>query len=333
MRGKQLVKFLRAIDLISRPQGATIEELAKGLGIDRRSVYRLINVIEELGIPIYDDKPPLESKKQWKIEESYLKKLPNLKVPDLVLSLSEIIALCFMRGQTSLYRGTDIEKKINSAFTKIEAFAPSGLTENISRLKLIFIPVMKASKEYSSKEDIIDDLTDAILQQKTCQINYNSYSQERITSFKIDPLSFFENKGGLYVFIRATSFGDIRILAVERIENIEITESGFASPKGFDGEKMLSGAFDIVCDDPIGVKIWFSADQAKYVRERTWAAEQKITDEEDGSIILELKSSGKWDIIRWVLSWGEDACIVEPAEMRQEVVRQLSKAMVNYKDD
>jgi len=333
MRGKQLVKFLRAVDLVSRPQGATIDELSEGLNINRRSVYRLINVIEELGIPIYDDQTPLERKKHWKIEESYLKKLPNLKVPDLELSLSEVIALCFLRGQASLYRGTDLEKKMNSAFGKIEAFAPAGLSENINRLRSIFIPVMKASKDYSGKEDIIDDLTDAVLRQKTCRVSYNSFSQERITTFKVDPLYFFENKGGLYIFVRATSFDEIRILAVERIEKVEITDESFAFPDDFDGEKMLEEAFDIVYDDPVNVKIWFSAEQARYVKERTWAVEQKITDQEDGSIIIEIRSSGRGDIIRWVLSWGADALILEPEDMRQEVIKELRTTIWNYESE
>ena len=47
MRGKLFVKFLRAIKLIERPQGASISELMDELGIDRTSVYRLFRTIED----------------------------------------------------------------------------------------------------------------------------------------------------------------------------------------------------------------------------------------------------------------------------------------------
>ena len=60
MRGKNLIKLLKALELLSKPEGTTIEEMGTQLEVDRRSVYRLINVIEDLGFPIYDEKLPFE---------------------------------------------------------------------------------------------------------------------------------------------------------------------------------------------------------------------------------------------------------------------------------
>lgn len=48
-------------------------------------------------------------------------------------------------------------------------------------------------------------------------------------------------------------------------------------PEGFDPDEMLDSSFDIVYDDPIELKIWFSADQEREIKERTCAKEQKIT--------------------------------------------------------
>jgi hypothetical protein len=42
-------------------------------------------------------------------------------------------------------------------------------------------------------------------------------------------------------------------------------------------EALLDRSFGMFHDDPLGVKIWFSADQARYIRERQWAQEQKIS--------------------------------------------------------
>jgi len=109
MRGKNLIKLLRALELLSKKTGTTIEEMAEHLEVDRRSVYRMINVIEELGFPLYDDKIPLEREKRWRLTESYLKKLPNMNIPDINLTLSEIISLHLLRGEASLFKGTEIE--------------------------------------------------------------------------------------------------------------------------------------------------------------------------------------------------------------------------------
>jgi hypothetical protein len=66
----------------------------------------------------------LENEKRWKLEESYLKKLPNMKVPDVNLSLPEIISLYLLKSEGGLLKGTEIEKHTKSAFGKLSLFLP-----------------------------------------------------------------------------------------------------------------------------------------------------------------------------------------------------------------
>ena len=330
MRGRNLIKLLKALDLLSRPEGATIKQLAEHLEIDRRSVYRLIDVMEELHLPLYDDTVPMEKEKRWRVLEDYVIKLPNITLPDVKLSLSEMVALYLLKGEAKLYRGTEIEKIVEAAFGKIGLFVPNRLSDQLQKIKTLFVPSSKFAKDYSGKEELIDTLTDAVLKKRTCYVRYHSYVDDRIKNFKIDPLCFFENHGGLYVFVNATSFGQIRILAVERIQGLELTDEGFNAPADFDPETLLNSAFDMVYDDPLVVKIWFSAAQARYIKERTWAPHQTISDEPDGAIILEMQTSGWWDVKKWVLSFGAEASVLEPEELRCEIAEELDRARARY---
>jgi len=296
------------------------------LGIDRRSVYRLIGVIEELGFPLYDDKIPLEKEKRWKLEESYLKKLPNMKVPDVNLTLLEIISLYLLRSESSLLKGTELERYTKSAFGKFSLFMPKDAFGKLDKIKALFVSASKFGKDYSGKEEIINQLMDAMLKNETCYLTYHSFYDDKIKSFKIDPLHFFENDGGLYLLVNTTSFGDIRTLAVERIEKIKETGEFFEYPKEFDPEELLESAFDIVYGDPVKVRIWFSAEQARYIKERKWSKNQDIADQEDGSIILSMDTSGWWDVKRWVLSYGSDAKVIEPEAFRMEIADELRAA-------
>ena len=94
MRGKNLIKLLRALELLSRKTGTTIAEMAEHLEVDHRSVYRMINMIEELGFPLYDDKVPFEREKRWRLAETYLKKLPNMNIPEVNLTLPVFWRAC-----------------------------------------------------------------------------------------------------------------------------------------------------------------------------------------------------------------------------------------------
>lgn len=117
---------------------------------------------------------------------------------------------------------------------------------------------------------------------------------------------------------------------VERIVSIKETEDGFDDPVDFNPESLLEDAFGIVYDDPISLKIRFSSDQARYIQERRWAKKQRITKRKDGSIVLAMETSGWWDVEKWVLSFGADAEVLEPLEMRDEIKEHLQKALSLY---
>ena len=44
-----------------------------------------------------------------------------------------------------------------------------------------------------------------------------------------------------------------------------------------------------------------------------------------------MSTSGWWDVKRWVLSFGADAKVLEPIELRKEIVEELSAAEDRYK--
>lgn len=82
-----IVKTLKVMDLLARQNGATKKDIARITGKSDRQVYRILQAIRHIGIPIYNDKIDGEREKTWRIEESYLIKLKNLNVPDLSFTL------------------------------------------------------------------------------------------------------------------------------------------------------------------------------------------------------------------------------------------------------
>ncbi|MFW6324954.1 MAG: helix-turn-helix transcriptional regulator [Desulfovibrionales bacterium] len=331
MRGKNLIQILRAIDLIGRKSGATIAELQEHLGRDRTSIYRLITTLQELRFPIREERNPDDERiKIWMLEESFLTKLPNLSLPNLNLTLSEIIALYLLKSNAGMYQGTNIESILQSVFFKLDQYVPEQFARNIDRLQSVFIGTSKMTKDYSGKEEIINDLTRAVLRNRVCRIRYHAFLDDNEKQYRIEPLNFFVNNGGLYLFVRVPKYGDIRILAVERILSVTRTEESFDYPEDFDPEEKLATCFDLVLDQPVHARIRFSAYQAKYIRERRYAPTQKIIENKDGSIILDIETSGWNEIIRWVVRYGPEAEVLEPEALRDQVRDYLRSALENY---
>lgn len=327
MRGLRLTKFFKAITLLSRPCGTTLEELGRELSIQKRQVYRLLESLQDDHGFILEEEKLNGGGKRFSLASGQQRRLSDVKVPDLNLTMGEIVALHFLRGHASLYHGTGVGDEIDRAFSKLAGFVPEGLSERLERVRTLFVPSVRFAKDYRGSEEVIDTLSDAILSLRTSQIEYHSFTDDEIKRFRIDPLRFFERDGGLYLFVRVTRFDDIRVLALERIKSIEVTEDNFVYPKDFDPEALLQQSFGMVYDDPVEVTIWFSADQAHYIRERQWAKEQNITDRKDGSIELWMKTSGWYDVKKWILSFGSDAHVIFPECLRNVIKSEVEAVL------
>jgi proteasome accessory factor B len=119
--------------------------------------------------------------------------------------------------------------------------------------------------------------------------------------------------------------------AVERFRSVEMTEDGYEYPKGFDPVRRLESTFTIFDEEtPTTFRIRFSAGQAKYIGERRWAKGQKIEKEADGSIIFTMTTMGRWDVIRWLLSYGAEAELLEPKDLRKEIIGVLQRSLGTY---
>lgn len=332
MWANQMVEVVEAVRLLSRPAGASISDLVKDIGINKRTVYRLKATLERLlGAPLDEVDTFLQAEKRWKFPVGFTIKLPI--TDELGISTPELMALYALRMQAGLFHGSIISEDIESAFSKIGKALSPAARNMLDSYANLFISVPKTPKDYSAHAEVIEELSLAILDRTTCTVTYTTFSDENITekSYDINPLHFFERDGGLYVFVVVCHYGDIRLLAVERIKGVTTTDKHFEWPKGFDSEALLKKAFGLYWDDPLTAKIRFVKSQARYICEREWSEDQIIEEQSDGSIILTMHTSGRYDVKKWVMSLGSDAELLEPIDLRNEILAEVKEMTKAYK--
>jgi predicted DNA-binding transcriptional regulator YafY len=122
-----IIKFLTAINLMTSPTGATLQGLMKHLNISRRTAFRLLSALEELGFPLIDGESVSRNVKTYRLMDSYVLKLPNLNIPNpsftpqergLLLSILDLVDSVQQPSQISV---------VNSIRSKIIAMPSKGI--------------------------------------------------------------------------------------------------------------------------------------------------------------------------------------------------------------
>jgi predicted DNA-binding transcriptional regulator YafY len=78
------------------------------------------------------------------------------------------------------------------------------------------------------------------------------------------------------------------------------------------------------------VVVRFSRAVADRVMETTWHPLQTTERTPDGGMIWRSTVSGVIEIRLWILSWGDDAEVLEPPELRTQVREILGRALASY---
>jgi predicted DNA-binding transcriptional regulator YafY len=78
------------------------------------------------------------------------------------------------------------------------------------------------------------------------------------------------------------------------------------------------------------VRLRFTGEAVKYVRERAWHASQVAEPDSCGGLIVGLELGHLREVERWALSWGADCEVLEPAELRGRVASASARAAARY---
>ena len=73
------------------------------------------------------------------------------------------------------------------------------------------------------------------------------------------------------------------------------------------------------------VRVRFSSVQARWIRERRYHASQQTEEQPDGSLLLSMEVAGTEEVRRWLLGYGAEVEVLEPASLRAEIQEELQK--------
>jgi predicted DNA-binding transcriptional regulator YafY len=314
-------RLMRVTSLLAaHPDGMRPKDIAERLGMSVRNVYRDLRALEsEVGLPTWAEEG------RWGI-------LDTAFLPPLKLTLSEAMAV-FLGARLMVRYADKYDPDLGSAFEKLAETLPETLREHVARS----LDVLQDAPLDPDFIDHVRQLTRAWAERRVVEIEYEGAAYEgrpgersrrTVRPFLIEPSL---QTHALYLLGWDEDRGAMRTFKIERIRDVRVTPRGFEPPEGAMLERDLRRGWDIIADQPpTDVVLRFSPAVADRVLETTWHPLQQTEREPDGSLGWRSTVSGVIEIRLWILSWGDDVEVIEPAELRAQVRDIHRRALAKY---
>jgi len=307
----------------SRPEGTTVKELMGELGVSEKTVRRDLECLGAAGFPLQET-VGAHGRKTWRID-------PAKARPGMTFTFDEALALYLARRFLEPLAGTAIWEAASRGLRKIRACLRPEALRYVDRFATLFHQTGVGQSNYAAKAECLDRLMIGIEDRKAVFITYQSLQATEPVTYDVYPYGLVRHGNSLYMVGHAPQHDQIRHWKIDRVQNVELTDFPFQPPEGFKLRDHLAKSFGIweghgdVC-----VKIRFSPAVARYVQEKRWHESQRLTPQPDGSLLAQFRLSSTEEIKSWVLSFGKEAEVLEPEELRGQVLIETKSTVARY---
>ena len=322
--GEKLIGLF--VRLLFSGERYSLTELARILNCSKQTVLRLIdNIRKSYGITIEDTK---EGNKNY-----YRIKKPSASLRNIPLTEAELQALQLCKSFTQHLVGKKLYEEATRAIFKSKTAL--GQEGKISECN--FSAMFPGTIDYTPQHQIIHTLIDAMEKRRVCKLTYHAIEANRPKTYHIKPIKLFSYNNAMYLHAqKAKEPGKPYktpkydpLLAVHRMKAVEMTNINF-HPEPFDFEKTFNQHFGVMKDEVFNVEVEFSGWAASFIAERKWSPNQEIVKKGKNKVILKFTASSVPEVKSWLLSFGDNAKLIEPKWLIKELRSIIDKLTKRY---
>ncbi|MEM8863090.1 MAG: YafY family protein [Chloroflexota bacterium] len=292
---------LFAILLQMQKQGRLrAQDIANQFGISKRTVYRDIAALHEMGVPIVS--LPAEG----------YELMPGYFLPPLLFTEDEASAV-FWGTQMLVQQTTGrLVDAAENALNKIDTAPPKITRQRVSQLSNV-IEFYGEQKGFDLDDARLVQLQTAIQNRQVIWIKYFGYFLEDWTEREVEPDSLTYSDGRWYVGGYCRLRQERRSFRLERIDQLQLREETFEPRPTIEP---IQAQLEVI--------IQFERSNARWVTERQHYS------------VIDEKLAGKYlvctysvhnlrEIVPWLLSWGATAEPIQPQALRDEIQKEIEK--------
>jgi predicted DNA-binding transcriptional regulator YafY len=302
----QLRRILHLIPQLGDGEPHPIAEIVQRAGVDREVLLRDIRTISERfdtpggfieGLTIFLESDTVE------VTTNHFLRPMRLTRPEL---LALELGLAMLRGE----RPVEEHRAIDRARDRLQRV-------------IMGTPDLEHDYRFASLGPAGDPehlrcLRDASRSRRRVRLTYRKSGSDAASSRVLSPYDIVFTSGMWYVVANGGEEG-LRFFRLDRVEEVDVLDERYERPKDFSLESVMRDGRAFQAPDAATLRVRYSPKVARWIAER----EGKSV-EADGSLTLDHPLADTDWAVRHVLQYGPDAEVLEPATVREEIVRRLS---------
>jgi predicted DNA-binding transcriptional regulator YafY len=299
--------------MVRTKRGVNIHQFAERHGWIPRTVYRDVETLCGAGVPVEQPEHG-----RFSVPESWL--------PPAIVDVraDELMALSVARQLAPGLKDTAIGRGLSSLWSKLSS--PGHQPQLPLGDETWFHAGAVASIDYGPHQIVLDAVHESLRTRRALRIRYCKPDAEP-GERTIEPVFVRWDAAAeaLYVYAWCRQRGEIRTFAIHRIAHAELTEEPFALRREAVSE--ISNAFRLWARKTTErMVLWFSPRVAGEVRERRWHPTARLTDTDDGGVVLEMDVGAPDELERVLLGYGADVVIEAPAALAERIRERHAEA-------
>jgi len=316
----QYYRIRRMVQMVK--EGITSGKLANSsdfmaeFAVSRRTVARDLDFLrDEENAPLaYDD-----ARHGFKLtDETY-------SLPPVSISRQEAFSFGLARKLLAHYEGTPLHLDMRSVLDKIAeslegdiTIEPDWLSEHIGVLPEDRVKI---------DPQVWGRLAGFMERREAIRAEYQTFDG-RVSEYELLPYHLLAYHGNWYAMAHNVAKQQVETFALSRFRKIDATGQTFLRPADFNPEAYARRAFGIVGgEEPIKVRLLFEPKLAVYITERQWHASQEFYSRPDGRIEMSMETTGRKELVRWILSWMPDVRVLEPESLGERIAEKLREGL------
>lgn len=225
------------------------------------------------------------------------------------------------------YTIDEAEIEDQSVTRMIDAFSIHHALQEGNKLS----PSVFLEKRKSLGTEHIYGIIHAIQNGTVLQFTYQKHWEDFSSQRKVYPIAIKESQQRWYLVALDKKNDVVKTFGLDRISNLKITDTKF-KPIAYNVEKEFQHAFGVETYEAAEkVVLEFPKQQGNYIKTFPLHESQRIVEETEATVILEIYIHTTNDILMELLKYGSDVKVLAPISLRNKIKNSISEMYNLYK--